>query len=998
MSNGNGAIPTWVGMGEAPAHSDPPKSPQKPERLSLEWKAKFPIVVCAHEWDVQKSKPALLYRKKTARVRIELRRDPKHGLGLHGYRDLEMGPELSDWSEIVENGDVAVFHLFKKKSNDGESEVTMGVSSAPSSGSVSTMGFQGADDFRFAPPKLQDGDWEVKLSVPLAQVALQLDKEKCVADFDLGNRKKSVALHFSSEEESRAFLTFVKNLKVAMRNMGKKAMKAEQSLTSADMPSMLPNQFLVEIISATDLKAVNGRTSDPYVVVKLGNAKIHSTDVIENNLNPIWTVKTKSLFIFTIDPEDYFSNDLVFEVRDKELLKRNKTLGKAVISNQKFMKAKGKRIELQLREDLQMGKDKDAQGILAIKCRRAGDADVDFMKTLKAGELLTRTNYNDFVTPNVGKQKWLPAQRKTREGLRLARPIQKDRGEQWFTSEEIELESLKTSEFWTDVGTGHLGALYVEVIGCDGLPNMDRGSFLPGDETDAFVTCVFEDAIVTTDVVKDCLSPRFMPWTQRAFKFHIEHTSSPLFIGVFDHDVGMDSMISHGDIGRLNIPLDKFVPNTTYNLTYSLFDTHEISNRNERGAIHLRIRIEWKGQRALFFSPLNPRDTKHTIHLNQKNYDLAHYTVKGQRDVDEYDLQTFFSLLNELTQYQNVYHDVVDAIKTVWLWRGHWEMTICWCCRLYIPLHSMIMLTCAIIVTEFPKYTVSVFFGSIAWFMLALLEHQRKRPSSWDQPPKYSSLLARFITNRARPVTIEKRENEDSDSAYVHSLEKRRDVNEAASEQFWEDYAEDMKVMEEMNNEKPLNTKKDRRSLTKNLKLDLFKKLLHPLQQLVYGICLKLRFVTNILTWDQMYISFWITTAAIICSIASIFIWEGVYLWTKRIILYTLCGPWNKLLDVFYYRKLDSLSDEEKEDLWREKRKKKRNHFLYKKAQKAKEDRLKEAAVKELMFGPHVVIIPDQFVPERYTSVPNIESSAFPSKPKSTPAMDVVHSSHLGQG
>ena len=99
----------------------------------------------------------------------------------------------------------------------------------------------------------------------------------------------------------------------------------------------------------------------------------------------------------------------------------------------------------------------------------------------------------------------------------------------WLTKEKIEEESNKPSYDWIDIGSGRLGKIFVEIISCDNLPNLDVGGVL-GNKTDSFVSLVYEDCFVRTDVIDDCLSPRWMPWSQRAFIFNCMHTSSQLFL------------------------------------------------------------------------------------------------------------------------------------------------------------------------------------------------------------------------------------------------------------------------------------------------------------------------------------------------------------------------------------------------------------------------------------------------------------------------------------
>jgi Ca2+-dependent lipid-binding protein len=126
---------------------------------------------------------------------------------------------------------------------------------------------------------------------------------------------------------------------------------------------------------------------------------------------------------------------------------------------------------------------------------------------------------------------------------------------------------MEDSFNWIDVGSGNLGKIFVEVIGCDNLPNMDSGGF--GNKTDAFVSLVYEDCFARTDVINDCLSPKWLPWSQRAYIFNMMHTSSQLFLGVFDYDV--NRLSSHDFIGRVSVDISNFQPDTVYVLHYKLY-------------------------------------------------------------------------------------------------------------------------------------------------------------------------------------------------------------------------------------------------------------------------------------------------------------------------------------------------------------------------------------------------------------------------------------------
>jgi hypothetical protein len=60
----------------------------------------------------------------------------------------------------------------------------------------------------------------------------------------------------------------------------------------------------------------------------------------------------------------------------------------------------------------------------------------------------------------------------------------------WLSSDDIYMESMMSSTNWVEAGSGDLGQVYVEILGCRNLPNLD-GAIL-GRKTDAFASIVFE--------------------------------------------------------------------------------------------------------------------------------------------------------------------------------------------------------------------------------------------------------------------------------------------------------------------------------------------------------------------------------------------------------------------------------------------------------------------------------------------------------------------------
>jgi hypothetical protein len=233
----------------------------------------------------------------------------------------------------------------------------------------------------------------------------------------------------------------------------------------------------------------------------------------------------------------------------------------------------------------------------------------------------------------------------------------------WMTEEQIEIESEKPSTRWTETGSGSLGRLYVEVLGCDKLPNLDAfpvvGEVLPaanaltGGKTDAFLCLVFQDGIVNTDVIMDSLSPRWMPWSQRAFIFRIMHPSSQLMVGAFDFDSELLGA-KHDPIGRVSVDISNLRPNTVYTLYYNLYTSALTENRTSTGQIKLRLRIEFNNLREVTLASMEIPPPIYVNVATHGDFETARFTCEGkvgtavQHHAQPRGLKTTVSHLNAL--------------------------------------------------------------------------------------------------------------------------------------------------------------------------------------------------------------------------------------------------------------------------------------------------------------------------------------------------------------
>ena len=174
--------------------------------------------------------------------------------------------------------------------------------------------------------------------------------------------------------------------------------------------------------------------------------------------------------------------------------------------------------------------------------------------------------------------------------------------EQLVNQDELKSITQQPSRQWVEAGSGTLGRLHLEILSCSQLPNVDYGNAV-GNETDAFVTAMYGDAMVQTEIIDDELSPHWPPWSQRAFCFSIMHPSQVLYLGVFGYKRGL---FNHAPIGRVEVNLVNFQHDSEYNLEYDLFAECHVTNRRSAGKIRIRLRMEVFDERVALLAALRP--------------------------------------------------------------------------------------------------------------------------------------------------------------------------------------------------------------------------------------------------------------------------------------------------------------------------------------------------------------------------------------------------------
>jgi len=598
------------------------------------------------------------------------------------------------------------------------------------------------------------------------------------------------------------------------------------------------------------------------------------------------------------------------------------------------------------------------------------------------------------------------------EGARkyLVRPFPDPKREEetkWMTERDIESETMKESNHWFDMGSGDLGRIFVEILACDDLPNLDAGGFL-GNKTDTFISLVYEDSVVRTDVIDDCLAPRWLPWSKRAFIFHMLHGSSQLFLGAFDFDGGV--VDDHDLIGRVAVDLSNMRPDTEYVLCYPLYDTAQMSKRKENGTIKIRLRIELEDERNLILTQVKPPPSIYVNVKKKRDFRVVRYTCTGMYDMEKFSIETITQYVEELESYKHLAYYVEDALMTLLLWRSTASFSIplpdfkkseeeksaarnvfekyTKSQTVAFPIHSLTAFLAMVILVERPGLFPSFSFAAIAWGMIAITEYRRNSPNPWARSKGFLEMFNMLVlgSSMTTPHDIKPDENKEAAEEFQQQWTKRvKDAEEAAAKAAAEALKrqeEQLKEQEEIGEaEVDISTKGGGVSINP---LIAFKPILYPIQQALGTVCNGIRFTRNVIIWEENYFSFWVTLGSFVLAFCCLFVpWAFLIKWTTRIVVWTLFGPWMKAVDVYYVSKLKPLSEEEE----REKKakesetRKEATELAAKNARIKREDATKLKVMKKYRFGKFISKVPILKM-DRFPDIPLPNSSATPYKPK----------------
>ena len=108
------------------------------------------------------------------------------------------------------------------------------------------------------------------------------------------------------------------------------------------------------------------------------------SQLLHHRLDPIWTVKTGSLFLLEVESEQFFLEDgMTFLVKDFDQFGANETLGIVHVSPRALYRATGERMEFKL-QPVPGKTAAEVPGYLAIRCRRATTYDKTFIEGMQS--------------------------------------------------------------------------------------------------------------------------------------------------------------------------------------------------------------------------------------------------------------------------------------------------------------------------------------------------------------------------------------------------------------------------------------------------------------------------------------------------------------------------------------------------------------------------------------------------------------------------------------
>jgi len=839
------------------------------------------------------------------------------------------------------------------------------------------------------------------------------------------------------------------------------------------------------------------RQSSTTIKVLLNTNKVHKTNIIKCNNNPIWTVSSGSLFLVDITPSSSEGGDrdqsqqknnkqssrLTFEIRNVNTLsipgtntnKRSECIGTVRLNlhdiidkycNVSNEHEEEERVDFTIVKDVYQAaregilswdegsdndnddhvsngkeersffagkpkptedsKDED-RAILSLRFRYATQEDVTFINHLNSGrtDLIAQENVgirlkssSDIGDMSTGekdkktKSKQRTSSKTTTTSLMLTEDEQLTSGAvlgnvvdsvmftlkptqgkghklklrvkpgpdpsrppeqtRFLSEEELIAAVYSPSKNWIECGssssdnTDNGGRVYVEILHCDNLPNCDAAN-----KTSSFVSIVHDDAAVQTDIIHNCLSPLWMPWTKRSFAFNRKSIQSTMYIGVFHYDAV--NPLGHVGIGRVAVNLQNMRSDHIYLLSYTLYTSSVYTNRTPSGTITLRIRIDsGSNEQSLLISSIKGQSNNALNFRKKKSLAIVKYTCFGDHLEDKFDLNLLKSEANEMMDmYQSLQYAIIESLESLIFWRGQVGLAG----EAKVPLYSLIVYVFCAYVVERPYLLPSLFFWCTFFVMVASYGHRTHHPSPWHRCRHITDFAIILVSGKSFPRSTVIKANTGAQETI--KLEAARQSRIELDTVINSKRIEMEQQVSEVEEEAEVNNTASKKKVVPQIDpLAMF----IPLQRKIEKIIYYPRLLKSIVTWESSTISFAITAGSLVIAlILSILPTAWLIQWTCRILIHVGLGPHMKVVDAVFnsHTDLEEEGDRLKEQQTMIKKLTKEYQGRGKIARLRAEHEMKQTAIRKIRLGPHCVNLPPLNV-TRFADFPLPSSTATP--------------------
>ena len=702
------------------------------------------------------------------------------------------------------------------------------------------------------------------------------------------------------------------------------------------LQGVFPIQILAELIGARHLPIGRGTTTsttttakepkkaravalEPYCVAQFGSKTLHRTKPFssKDDANPIWTIKESPLFVVSMAAQDLRNNKklkiTVWGRQPSGKLRDALFLGKIRIKASDMLDlCDEERVEMDLVDELDRnvkGGSPEFNAKLALRFRFASQADVKFAQAwsqatanpkntsiprtvLEGTDILPQENRKRATTVSE-MEGWQVSGarlstavsssfRLSPKGKRMVcvkpcpDPNAPDDSGQYMLPEELKAATEAPSREWVEVGSGTLGRLYVEILSCHALPNVDYGNAV-GNITDAFVCAIYGDAMAQTSIIDDELSPHWPAWTQRAFCFSMMHPSQVLYLGVFGYKRGV---FNHVPIGRVEINPVNFQRDHEYTLEYDLFRSYHVTNRTSAGRIRIRLRMEIFDERAALFAALRPCPAIYVNCRKKASLYAARYTALGEYDnLDKFSLKVLLAYIDEFKDQflRRILYSMNDGVKSLVFWR--------------VPFHSLVAFCAGIVLVEHPQFIPAFVFLGVGYLMLVNMSLRLQSPSPWRRCNSYWYYLTILVRGSSTRLfdKIEAGEGAKAQEA----IEEARQKREEDDDRF---FTKKEAVEKEIESIESISVQSESKAI---ISLELLV-ILGKIQGIVGTIVRYCRAIDVVIRWEESDLSFWVTTLFLCIGFLFLFVpWAFLLKWTSRCAVVLFLGPQNKLIDLF---------------------------------------------------------------------------------------------------